>query len=417
MIVHKFGGASVKSAEAVKNLEKIVRSFSRNMLVVISAMGKTTNALEIVVSNYFKGSGKSDQKIQEIKDYHYSIMHELFQNQENQVFSEVNALFTGLGLILNEQPTDNYDFEYDKIVSFGELISSYIISAWLNECGLSNSLVDARKCLFTDNIYRDARVLLDHTQKTVTEQFSFRNVNLYVTQGFIGSDLAGHTTTLGREGSDYSASILAYLLNAEKVMIWKDVKGIFNIDPRLNDNPWKLDEISYQEAIELAYYGAKVIHPKTIKPLQNKSIPLYVKSFLEPLEQGTIIYETDRLPKLIPVFIFKKNQLLISISPKDFSFIAEDNLSRIFALFAEYHMKTNMMQNSAISFSVCLDYDERKSPLLLKELQKDFRVLYNNNVELITIRHYNDEAINDAVGNKAVLLEQKSRHTVQYVVK
>ena len=417
MLVHKFGGALVKSAEAVKNLGNIVGSFTGNMLVVVSAMGKTTNSLEIIADHYFNRSGNTYEKLLRLKDYHYEIMHGLFRNKNHLVFDDVNSLFEKLASKLKTEPSDKYDFEYDQVVSFGELFSACIISSWLNDSGIKNKWTDARKCLLTNNVYRDAIVLTEDSKSEVKRIFNFKNENIYVTQGFIGSDKKGNTTTLGREGSDYSASILAYLLNAEKVIIWKDVEGIFNIDPCLHNNPEKLDEISYQEAIELAYYGAKVIHPKTIKPLQNKNIPLYVKSFLEPEKQGTVIHEIDHPVQLVPVYIFKKNQVLISLSPKDFSFIAEENISSIFALIAKYHAKVNLLQNSAISLSVCIDFDERKSPLLIRELKKNYRVLYNENTELITIRHYNEKAIAGLLGDRIILLEQKSRLTAQFVVK
>jgi len=354
----------------------------------------------------------------EIKKYHFDIIGELFPSKDHPIYNEINNTFVELDWAVEDTPTENYNYEYDKIVSMGEIISTKIVQAYLKEAGLNSLWKDVRDFIQTDNTYREGKVDWELTQTLVNEQLipEIKNGAIIVTQGFIGGTSENFTTTLGREGSDYTAAILAYTTNAESVTIWKDVPGVLNADPKWFDETKKLEQISYQDAIELAYYGATVIHPKTIKPLQNKKIPLLVKSFLNPSEKGTIINEVQS-PLPIPCFIFKVNQVLISISPKDFSFIAEDNFSDIFNLFSEKQVKVNVMQNSAISFSVSVDADERKLPDLIKTLQKQYRVLYNDNLELITIRYYDQATIDRVTIDKKILLEVKSRYTVQLVVK
>lgn len=443
MKVFKFGGASVKDAKAVKNVAEILRFFPKeNILVVISAMGKVTNALERLTDAIFypaknAGDKKEDAAkiLEEIKKYHFDIIEELFPSKEHPIYNEISNTFVELDWAVDDTPTENYNYEYDKIVSLGEIISTKIVHAYLKEVGLNSQWKDVRDFIQTDNTYREGKVDWELTQNLV-DQHLMTEINspgvypersrreggkgdvskIIVTQGFIGGTSENFTTTLGREGSDYTAAILAYTTNAESVTIWKDVPGVLNADPKWFDETKKLEQISYQDAIELAYYGATVIHPKTIKPLQNKKIPLLVKSFLNPSEKGTIINEIQS-PLPIPCFIFKVNQVLISISPKDFSFIAEENFSDIFNLFSEKQVKVNVMQNSAISFSVSVDADERKLPDLIKTLQKQYRVLYNDNLELITIRYYDQATIDRVTIDKKVLLEVKSRYTVQLVVK
>lgn len=426
MKVFKFGGASVKDANAVKNVAEILKFFPKeNILVVISAMGKVTNALERLTDAIFypaknAGDKKEDASkiLAEIKKYHFDIIEELFPSKDHPIYNEINNTFVELDWAVDDTPTENYNYEYDKIVSLGEILSTKIVHAYLKEAGLNSQWKDVRDFIQTDNTYREGKVDWDLTQTLVNQHLvpDIQNGAIIVTQGFIGGTSENFTTTLGREGSDYTAAILAYTANAESVTIWKDVPGVLNADPKWFDETKKLEQISYQDAIELAYYGATVIHPKTIKPLQNKKIPLIVKSFLNPSEKGTIINEIQS-PLPIPCFIFKVNQVLISISPKDFSFIAEENFSNIFNLFAEKQVKVNVMQNSAISFSVSVDADERKLPDLIKTLQKQYRVLYNDNLELITIRYYDQATIDRVTIDKKVLLEVKSRYTVQLVVK
>ncbi len=415
MKVFKFGGASVKDANAVKNVGSILNLFpNEDIIVVISAMGKVTNALERLTDAFFYKKENASDVLNEIKKYHFDIVDQLFSNKQHPIYDELNNTFVELEWAIEDEPTHSYNHEYDQIVSMGELISTKIVSAYLNEVKISNQWLDARGIIQTDNTYREGRVDWELTQK-LSENLS-KQKGITITQGFIGGTSENFTTTLGREGSDYTAAILAFTTNSESVTIWKDVPGVLNADPKWFDETKKLEQISYQDAIELAYYGATVIHPKTIKPLQNKKIPLFVKSFIDPNEKGTVINEIQS-PLPIPCFIFKVNQVLISISPKDFSFIIEENLSDIFNLFAEKQVKVNVMQNSAISFSVSVDNDERKLPDLIKTLQKQYRVLYNDNLELITIRYYDQATIERVTIDKKILLEVKSRNTVQLVVK
>lgn len=421
MKVFKFGGASVKDASAVKNVADILKRFpNENIIVVISAMGKITNALEKLANAVFYKKEEASKTLDEIKKYHFDIIGELFPDKNHPIYNEISNTFVELDWAIEDDPTENYNYEYDKIVSMGEIISTKIVNMYLNEAGISSKWWDVRDLIQTDNTYREGKVDWELTQELVDKKllpfFEKEKNKIVITQGFLGGTSENFTTTLGREGSDYTAAILAYTTNAESVTIWKDVPGVLNADPKWFDETKKLEQISYQDAIELAYYGATVIHPKTIKPLQNKAIPLYVKSFLNPEEKGTIINEIQS-PLPIPSFIFKVNQVLISISPKDFSFIAEDNFSDIFNLFSEKQVKINVMQNSAISFSVSVDNDERKLPDLIKTLQKQYRVLYNENLELITIRYYDQATIDRVTIDKKILLEVKSRYTVQLVVK
>lgn len=421
MKVFKFGGASVKNAEAVKNVRNVINLFNDDLTVVISAMDKTTNALEKVVDSYMNADGKCFEYLQEVKDFHYKIMDELFADRKHLVFEEIHNTFVEIEWEIEDAPTREYDYVYDQIVSVGEIISTRIVSAYLNHVGVSNNWVDVRNIIQTDNTHRDARVDWELTEKLAQERltdfFSQNKRNIIITQGFIGSSSENFTTTLGREGSDFTAGILAFCLNAESVTIWKDVPGMLNADPKLFSDTQKLNNISYREAIELAYYGASVIHPKTIKPLQNKNIPLYVKSFVNPNEPGTLINENTSEDSLIPSYIFKKNLVLISISVRDYSFIMEDHLSHIFGLFSKFGVRIHLMQNSAISFSVCVDNNLQKLTKLIEALNSKYLVKFNDNVELLTIRHYDDETIAKTTLNKEILLIQKSRNSVRMVMK
>ena len=381
MKVFKFGGASVKDAAGVKNVAAVFEKVGfNNVLMVVSAMGKTTNALEIVIKNYFDKSIELQQSIQEIKKYHYQILIDLIDNENHEAYLDVNALFDDLEYFIRSNKSPNYNFVYDQIVSFGELLSTTIVSHYFNFIQIKNSWLDVRTLIKTDNNYRDANVDWEKSLRLISKNID-RNT-LTITQGFLGSDENSFTTTLGREGSDYTAAVFAYCLNAENVTIWKDVPGVMNADPRYFDNAILLDQISYREAIELAFYGATVIHPKTLQPLQKKEIPLYVKSFINPLLAGTSVSKGEDLVPHTPCFIIKKNQLLLSLSSIDFSFIMEEHISEIFALFAQYKMKVSLIQNSAISFSVCIEDKFGNFNELKSKLAKKFQVVFNENVSL-----------------------------------
>lgn len=421
MKVFKFGGASVKDAKAVKNVVEILKLFSnQKIVVVISAMGKTTNALELVVDSLCKRNKiVFDEKINEIKGYHFSILEELFIDKSHPVFQKLEAIIQSIESRYNDEIPDNYNFEYDQIVSLGEVISTLIVEAFLESSSLSTCWLDARKVVRTNNTYRDAEVDWKRTEELIMNAVPplFNKYDLIVTQGFIGHTSELLTTTLGREGSDFTAGIFAFCLNAEQVTIWKDVPGMLNADPKFFENTVKLDKISFHEAIELAYYGASVIHPKTLKPLQNKNIPLYVKSFLHPLEKGTEIQSSTDCDHLIPSFIFKLDQLLISFRTRDFSFIIESHLGDIFNRLSRLGIKINLMQNSALSFSILVDRQKINLEKLLETVQTDYEVRYNEGVELITIRHYDDDTIHRVTENKTILLEQYTRQTARIVVK
>lgn len=419
MQVYKFGGASVKDADSVKNVAEILKRYAlQKTIVVVSAMGKTTNALEKLVDAWFFKKGDAEKQLNEIKGYHLEIVNQLFPDRTHPFYTELENTFVEINWIIEDEPTGIYSKEYDQIVGLGEIISTKIISAYLNEKGINNKWIDARGIIQTDNNYREGNVNYELSAAMVKEQLlpAFKAHELVITQGFIGGTSENFTTTLGREGSDYTAALLAYYTDAESVTIWKDVPGVLNADPKWFKNSKKIDELSYHDAIELTYYGATVIHPKTIKPLQNKNIPLYVKSFVKPEEEGTVIRDGDKRLS-VASYIFKVDQILISIQPKDFSFIAENNLSDIFELFSKYSVKIHMMQNSAISFSVCTDSDPQKTGPLIAELQQQFKVLYNSDVELLTIRNYDQNTIAKLTENKTIFLEQRSRNTMQIVMK
>ncbi|NNE33334.1 MAG: aspartate kinase [Winogradskyella sp.] len=416
MQVYKFGGASIKDAEGVKNLASVLQKTGyHNTLVVVSAMGKTTNALELVIKNYFENKAELQSSIHEVIKFHNEILIDLFDNERHDVFEKVKSFFDELTLFFKSNKSPDYNFVYDQTIGFGELISTIIISSYLNEIGIKNNWIDVREYIKTDSYYRRANVNWDLTQKTITSQFNTSVLN--ITQGFLGSDANNFTTTLGREGSDYTAAIFAYCLNANSVTIWKDVPGVLNADPRFFDNAQLLNKISYREAIELAFYGASVIHPKTLQPLQRKEIPLHVKSFLNPETVGTCVSKGNAIEPEVPCFIAKKNQILISLSSLDFSYIVEENISEIFGLLHLYKMKVDVIQNSAISFSVCIDDLYNKLDNLLKHLKAKFKVTCYKNVSLYTIRHYNDGAIKELEKDKIVLLKQLTQGTVQIVTK
>lgn len=417
MKVFKFGGASVKDANAVRNIAFILRKYADNLVIVISAMGKTTNAFERVLNAWILNDPETAcNELQTIQDYHTEIARELIPEINHPLFEQLSNIFTGIEARIKGQATGSYNQEYDQLVSMGEILSTVIVSNYLNFSGIYTTWADARQFLKTDSNFREGRVDWDISEKLIRQYFAFNGTNLYLTQGFIGSTVNNMTTTLGREGSDYTAAILAYILDAESVTVWKDVPGVLNADPKWFDDTIRLEKISYLDAIELAYYGTSVIHPKTIQPLKNKAIPLFVKSFIHPDEPGTIIGKSD-YEKLIPSFIFKMDQVLIHIHPVDFSFIAEDNLEKIFRCFAGYGLRINLMQNSAVSFDVCVNNDLTRIPLVLADLEKDFRVTSTPGLELVTIRYYDDETIKRVLVNKELLLTQRTKNTIQMIVR
>lgn len=414
MKILKFGGASVKDAEGIQNVCNVLKAVEANkVLIVVSAMGKTTNALEIVVKHYFDKTDQLQSSIQVVKDYHFDIISKLFE-PTHQVFSQVENYFFDLNHFLDHNKSPNYNFVYDQVVSFGELISSKILYHYLNDNCLNLEWLDARNFIKTDNNYRDGTIDWEETEKRISQNIN-KNQN-YITQGFLGSDENNFTTTLGREGSDYTAAVFAYCLDAENVTIWKDVAGVLNADPRYFQNTTLLEQISYHEAIELAFYGASIIHPKTLQPLQQKEIPFYVKSFLNPLEKGTSIGKGVDLYPQLPCFIVKQGQHLISLSSKDFSFIMEENISYIFSILHKYKVKVHLIQNSAISFSVCIEDKFLNLEKIIDELSGRFKVNYNKNVSLYTIRHFDQEAIESVANGKNLLIKQTTRETLQMVV-
>lgn len=417
--VFKFGGASVKDATAVKNVATIIRQFEQdsNLLIVISAMGKTTNALESVVNSYFDEENYTTA-IQQVWDFHAQICEDLFDDT-SAIFQDLREVVSEMELLLKTNADRDYNFVYDQIVSQGEIFSTKIVAAYLNSIGVNTIYKDARALLRTDNTYREGKLNWDITEYLIQENicpiFEKKSSKVVLTQGFIAKTAEGASVTLGREGSDYSAAIFAYALNAQRVVIWKDVPGVLNADPKFFSNTEIMERLSYKDAIELAYYGATVIHPKTIKPLQNKNIPLWVKSFVNPQDTGTEI-RNEAADKIIPSFIFKVNQALISVAPKDFSFIVEENLSEIFHFLAKYRIKTNLMQHSALSFQICIDDDVRKTEPLLQNLKENFLVECVQHLELITIKDYNEATIERALNGKSSLVEQKNENTARFVV-
>ena len=420
MKVFKFGGASVKDADAVRNVGKIVQSYNDKLGVVVSAMGKTTNAFEeIVAALWNRNEGKFNEVIDERLTFHLAILKGLFDSESHSIYTIIRNEFESLRLKYNDRIPENYAYEYDQIVSLGEVISTKIVATYLAEIGVKAKWTDARELIRTDRNYREADVDWKRTEELFQEKFMplYNEDDVLVIQGFIGHTPEGFTTTLGREGSDFTAGIMAFCCSAESVTIWKDVPGMLNADPKWFDNTVKLDQISFKEAIELSYYGASVIHPKTVKPLQNKSIPLYVKSFINPEAEGTVIQSSTASDNLVPSFIFKMNQVLFSFTTKDFSFIVEKNLSDIFNRLSKLNAKINLMQNSALNFSVLLDMEKIDINEVVNEFQDTYQVKYNDGLELITIRHYDAATIERVTVEKEVLLEQKTRETARLIVR
>ncbi len=417
MQVFKFGGASVNSAAAVRNMASIVRQYGRSpLVVVVSAMGKTTNLLEQLVPGVPQDEVARRHALQQLRHYHMEIVDELFADRHAPIYDKLAELLS----LLEEEtlhPATSYNYDYDQTVSYGELISTTILSEYLNASDVETVWVDVRDIIRTDSNYREGHVDWALTQQHVQQRLlPLLQNRIVLTQGFIAGTASGTTTTLGREGSDYSAAIISHCLDAEGMTIWKDVPGFLNADPKYFANTVKMEHIPYNEAIELAYYGASVIHPKTVQPIQHSNIPLHIKSFLAPEAAGSVIGPYDSIEPTTPLYIFKNRQVLLSIQPKDFSFIAEENLHSLFALFAQVGIRVNLMQNSALSFSICVDHNEHLLHLLMEQLTPHYKVRYNEGLQLITIRYYTQEIIDNIVGVRQVLLQQRSRVTTQLVV-
>ncbi len=426
MKVYKFGGASVKDAEAVRNVGEIIkREAGGELWMVVSAMGKSTNALESMLEAYSRDFENKEFLFDRFKEFHSEIMTDLFPFGENEVWNDTDSIFVELKGTLENISDMSRPEAYAAIVASGELLSTRIVSAYLDSIGMLNTWIDAREHIRTDASYLEAKVDMEMTeralQNTRKELMSIGGLDkveelLVITQGFIGS-FDGHTTTLGREGSDFTAGILAWSLDAEELTIWKDVPGMLNADPKYYPKAEVIERLSYKEAIELSYYGASVIHPNTLKPLQNKTIPLYVRSFMNPEDPGTTIHLDEGHDNIRPSYIFKQGQVLLSISPLDFSFIMEENISEIFRLMAAHGLKAHMIQNSALSFSICMDDKGEAVDAFREELSKQFKVLYNQGLSLFTIRHYDDETIDRLLSEREILVEQRSRHTARFVLR
>lgn len=416
MKIYKFGGASVRDAAGIRNLSAIVSQENANLVIVVSAMGKTTNALEIVLKSWLAGEKVWKDHLEAIYLYHHNVLEGLLTDVSG-IDKLLSASFNELRSWLSCSKPVNFDHDYDQVVSYGELWSTIILSGFFDQTGIKQKWLDIRSLIVTDERFRDANIIWDLSAEKICSTINFSDTGIYITQGFIGSTLRGKTTTLGREGSDYTAAVLANILNAVSVTVWKDVPGLLNADPKWLPDARKMDEVSYREAVEMTFSGAKVIHPKTIKPLQNKNIPLYVKSFLAPQDDGTLVTSEPQLKKIIPVFIRKENQLLVTLLPRDFSFVMGDNLSRIFYLFMNQGIKVNLVEASAVSIDVCIDNDKSKTESLLKSLRNDYSVLYNENVELLTVRHYDEDSVKRISGDREILLEQRTRSTVRFVAR
>lgn len=413
MRVFKFGGASVKDAKSIRNVANVLKhEGTNNLVVVISAMGKMTNAFEKIVHAYIQKE-KLEEALEYVINFHHDITQDLF-SKDHAIHENVTLLFGELSAFFIQNKNKDYDFVYDQVVCFGELISTTIISAYLSEIGIANNWLDVRLLLRTDKTFRAAKVDWKKTKEYINTSINKNELN--IVQGFISSD-GTSTTTLGREGSDFTAGIFAYCLGAESVTIWKDVDGVLNADPRVFDETILLEQISYEEAIEMAFYGASVIHPKTIKPLENLEIPLHVRSFVDYKKSGTTVSKGKSIYPETPCFIVKRNQILVSISSLDFSFMVESNISHIFQKLAEYQLKVNLIQNSAISFSVCIEDNFRKFRHFLQEMQSLYKIDYTEGLSLFTIRHFNEESRKAILKRGTSLLTQINKETLQITIK
>ncbi len=419
MRVFKFGGASVKNAEAIRNVGEILNAFGgEEVLVVVSAMGKTTNALEALALAYFQNQPDKYEKFKAVKAFHDVIIKDLLNSKSVRAYDDIENLFIELECEIEGKPQYGFDQVYDQIVSYGEIFSSRILSTYLNEAGVRNRWMDAQNFISTDNTYREGKVNWNSTAHLIgSKLLPIVKKQMVVTQGFIGKNQANFTVTLGREGSDYSAAIFAFGLQASSVTIWKDVAGIMNADPKLFPEAVKIETISYPKAIEMAYYGATVIHPKTIQPLQSKNIPLFVKSFVDPGAAGTAVGIENETSLQLPTIINKGKQVLLSFSTKDFSFIAEENLSSLFSVFASHKIRINVMQSSAISFSVCVDHEVAKIETLRKEVQQEYNISIIEEVDLLTLINFEKENVDKLLKGRQILLEQKTQNTLQLVIK
>ncbi|HOZ50882.1 MAG TPA: aspartate kinase [Chitinophagaceae bacterium] len=420
MKVFKFGGASIETVERAKNIASLIQDFANEkLIVVISAKGKTTNALEKIVNAYAKSDVVEAKKLfAELENDHKQYAFDLLGFRSEPLEQKLNELCTEVEWVLGENYDKPFDYYYDQIVSVGELLSTSIIAAYLNQIGISTSWIDVRDIMKTDDVYRDAGIQWEKTEKLAKDAFNkeFATKNIVVTQGYIGSTDDNATATLGREGSDYSAAVFANIMDAESATIWKDVPSLLNADPKIFPNTIAIEEITFHEVIEMAYYGAQVIHPKTIKPLQNKNIPLYVKCFLDKNLKGTLIHNSTKPIQYPPIMVLKMNQILLQVNTRDYSFMTEDNLSKVYELFHDCKIKINLIQNAAISFVACVDSNLDRLEDLLKVLEKDYDVKRNENLYLFTVRHYTQEVLDQELKNRTILLEQKTRHTIQMVV-
>ena len=416
MKVYKYGGASVRDARGIKNLTSIVSREESPLLIVVSALGKTTNALEKMFKKWYSNKAGWKDDFDNIYSYHQAISGDLFPTG-NSVKSRIDNSFSQLRDYLLSGGKAGYDYEYDQIVSYGEIWSTLMIAEYLNKSGLNARWIDIRGNLLTDDRFRDANILWNKSRNRIKTIFDFREYPLYITQGFIASTIAGQTTTLGREGSDYTAAILANILDAEHVTLWKDVPGLLNADPRWLIDAEILEEVSYKEAVEMTFSGAKIIHPKTIKPLHNKNIPLHIKSFMVPDGIGTIVKADATLRKVLPVYVRKENQILISLLPKDFSFVMGETLSRVFYLFMNYGIKVNLVEASAVSINVCVDRESSRLESMLADFRREYDIIYNEPVEMLSVRHYTPQSIERIISGYEVLIEQKTRSTVRFVAR
>jgi len=417
--VFKFGGASIKNPDGIRNVAKILTGFQGEPLViVVSAMGKTTNALEAVINAYYHKSGEAMELFKEVKKAHYEVVDALFP-PNHLIYTTLNDIFVEAEWVLEDEPQDHYDYIYDQVVSIGELASSAIVAAFLFDQGLNTTWKDARDFIKTDETWRESIIQWDETLTKTQESLLplLKAGGFVLTQGFIGATRDNATTTLGREGSDYSAAILSFCLDAQGMYIWKDVEGVLTADPRIFDNAVKLDRLSYKEAIEMTYYGATVIHPKTIKPLQNKNIPLYVKSFLDPTGTGTVISGEVEDYNYPPMVMIERDQVLLQITTKDFSFLVEHHIKDLFTIFDHYRIFVNMMQNTAISFYACVTNVPDRMAMMINDLSEKFNIIKDEGLELITIRHSMPHVYESVTYGKIILLEERIGKTIQLVVR
>jgi aspartate kinase len=422
MKVFKFGGASIADASCIRNIGGIIKTYqNQKILIVVSALGKTTNAIEKVVNAFAQNNlEEATQFFQFLEIEHNALAQDLLPEQEAKIcIEQLQNIYAEADWILHDAPVREYDYYYDQLVCLGELMSTTLLQHYFVSIGIKSAWQDVRDVFRTDTTWREASIDMEVTQQNINKIVVplLDKYDVIITQGFIGCTDENESTTLGREGSDYSAAIFANMLHAESVSIWKDVKGLLSGDPKIFNDVVEIPEISYYEVIEMAYYGAQVIHPKTIKPLHNKNIPLYVKCFLDASISGTTIKTEVEKVSYPPILVLKKKQTLLQVFSKDYSFITDDKLSEIYNTFHNLHTHINIIQNAAISFLACIDDNKSKVEALYKALENDYKILRNDDVELLTIRHYTPQAIEKYIGDKTVILEQKSRHTIQVVTK